>query len=285
MAVVLRVTLPGGRSILLCADQEYAGFRSLLDARADLRANILVYPHHGGLTGAGDEEAFARELAEAVRPELVIFSHGRDRAPKSEARGRSGCAQCQYWPSDSGALHTAVKELFGRSSPGGVATRRLAAVPRRSGWSQLRRVATTPFGLHPAAAAVRRCAPTVCARAGPGWDLHRHDAARRRRFAATITERVVAAVALSEVQREELLYDIKGGSLRSPPAPAAGGRKRPSSRAPNPVDRRSRITCDGFPRPSPERLTLHPTRPLRCSLRTPEPPRPIQQLSRTSSAS
>src|SRR4051794_18618931 len=31
---------------------------------------------------------------------------------------------------------------------------------------------------------------------------------------------------------EHLLYDIKGGSLRSPPAPAAGGRKRPSSPAP-----------------------------------------------------
>jgi hypothetical protein len=32
--------------------------------------------------------------------------------------------------------------------------------------------------------------------------------------------------------REDLLYEFKGGSLRSPPAPAAGGRKRPSSPAP-----------------------------------------------------
>ena len=31
--------------------------------------------------------------------------------------------------------------------------------------------------------------------------------------------------------REHILYEIKGGSLRSPPAPAAGGRKRPSSPA------------------------------------------------------
>jgi hypothetical protein len=29
--------------------------------------------------------------------------------------------------------------------------------------------------------------------------------------------------------REDLVYDFKGGSLRWPPAPAAGGRKRPSS--------------------------------------------------------
>ena len=38
--------------------------------------------------------------------------------------------------------------------------------------------------------------------------------------------------AAAALRREDLLYDIKGGSLRSPPAPAAGGRKRPSSPAP-----------------------------------------------------
>jgi hypothetical protein len=27
---------------------------------------------------------------------------------------------------------------------------------------------------------------------------------------------------------DDFLYDVKGGSLRSPPPPAAGGRKRPS---------------------------------------------------------
>ena len=79
MAVVLRVSFPGGRSVLLCADQEFAGFRHLLDCGSDLQADILVYPHHGGLTGAQDEEAFARELTSAVKPRLVIFSHGRTR--------------------------------------------------------------------------------------------------------------------------------------------------------------------------------------------------------------
>ena len=33
----------------------------------------------------------------------------------------------------------------------------------------------------------------------------------------------------SEQPREDLLYEFKGGGLRPPPAPAAGGRKRPSS--------------------------------------------------------
>ena len=38
--------------------------------------------------------------------------------------------------------------------------------------------------------------------------------------------------------REELLYDIKGGGLRPPPAPAAGGRKRPSSPGATPMSLR-----------------------------------------------
>jgi beta-lactamase superfamily II metal-dependent hydrolase len=86
MSVMLRVSLPGGRSVVLCADQEYAGFKKLFDRENDLCADILVYPHHGGLTGASDEEAFARELARAMQPELVIFSHGRTkhRNPRPE---------------------------------------------------------------------------------------------------------------------------------------------------------------------------------------------------------
>lgn len=98
MAVVLRVAVPEGRSVLLGADLDYQGFRTLLDANAfDPRSDVLVYPHHGGLTGAPDEEAFAGELACAVDPELVVFSHGRDRYenPRPEVvRGvRSGRAQ------------------------------------------------------------------------------------------------------------------------------------------------------------------------------------------------
>ena len=39
-------------------------------------------------------------------------------------------------------------------------------------------------------------------------------------------------VSSCRVSGEQFLYPFKGGSLRSPPAPAAGGRKRPSSPAP-----------------------------------------------------
>ena len=45
----------------------------------DLRAPILVYPHHGGLPGAGTDPAeHARKLLAAVDPRVVIFSIGRE---------------------------------------------------------------------------------------------------------------------------------------------------------------------------------------------------------------
>jgi beta-lactamase superfamily II metal-dependent hydrolase len=83
LAVVLRVASIDGRSVLLGADLDRAGFMRLIDnPEVDLRADVLVYPHHGGLTGAGStdgEQDFARRLTEAVSPEVVMFSNGRGR--------------------------------------------------------------------------------------------------------------------------------------------------------------------------------------------------------------
>lgn len=83
MAVVVRVAYPQGRSVLLCADLDSGGIETLVgDPECDLTADILVYPHHGGLVGAGNagrERALATALAKAVDPEIVIFSNGRER--------------------------------------------------------------------------------------------------------------------------------------------------------------------------------------------------------------
>jgi beta-lactamase superfamily II metal-dependent hydrolase len=83
VAVVLRVGQVDGRSVLIGSDLDHAGFRVLLDDPGiDLTADVLVYPHHGGLTGAGDktrEQEFARDLARATNPEIVVFSNGRER--------------------------------------------------------------------------------------------------------------------------------------------------------------------------------------------------------------
>ncbi|MEA2276317.1 MAG: competence protein ComEC [Solirubrobacteraceae bacterium] len=77
MAGVLRVDQPDGRSVLLCADVNHTQLTELVKT-ADLHSTVLVYPHHGGLSGSGDEEAFAHALTTAVGPDVVIFSHGRD---------------------------------------------------------------------------------------------------------------------------------------------------------------------------------------------------------------
>ncbi|MEJ7590288.1 MAG: MBL fold metallo-hydrolase [Planctomycetaceae bacterium] len=42
-----------------------------------LSAPILVYPHHGGLSGSGSSEKFASDICEMFSPEVVIFSIGR----------------------------------------------------------------------------------------------------------------------------------------------------------------------------------------------------------------
>jgi hypothetical protein len=56
--------------------------------------------------------------------------------------------------------------------------------------------------------------------------------------------------------RDDFLYDIKGGGLRPPPAPATGGRKRPSSPAPRTrrAARRPRTVPPRTPGPLAERL-------------------------------
>lgn len=82
LAVVLRVSLPGERAVLFGSDLDHSGFRQLME-QVDVTADILVYPHHGGLSGAGSaegEEAFATDLTVAVNPAVVVFSNGRSQA-------------------------------------------------------------------------------------------------------------------------------------------------------------------------------------------------------------
>jgi hypothetical protein len=49
---------------------------------------------------------------------------------------------------------------------------------------------------------------------------------------ATASMQRGSAESVGREQREDLLYDIKGGSFRPPPSAAAGGRTRPSSQTP-----------------------------------------------------
>ncbi|WP_368860005.1 ComEC/Rec2 family competence protein [Streptomyces capoamus] len=77
MSAVVRIELDGKPAVLLPGDLDAKGFAEMQRANVDMSAPVLVFPHHGGRSGASDNKAFAIDLARAVRPRLVIFSHGR----------------------------------------------------------------------------------------------------------------------------------------------------------------------------------------------------------------
>ncbi|UNU22098.1 MBL fold metallo-hydrolase [Microcoleus vaginatus PCC 9802] len=67
------------RVAILGADIDQVGLDQLLKERSDLKADILVFPHHGGKPGGADGKAFAQQLCDLVKPNLVVFSIGRGR--------------------------------------------------------------------------------------------------------------------------------------------------------------------------------------------------------------
>ena len=79
ISAVICVAVSGSRLALLPGDLDGVGLTDLLEKSEDLRAPILVYPHHGGLPGGMDPRDFGDALLSAVSPELVVFSIGRGR--------------------------------------------------------------------------------------------------------------------------------------------------------------------------------------------------------------
>ncbi|MFD8648289.1 ComEC/Rec2 family competence protein [Streptomyces mirabilis] len=79
LSVVLRVSIDDEPVALLPGDIDAAGLRRMLSRQTDATAHTLVYPHHGGGNGSASHARFVQDLASATRPELVIFSMGRDR--------------------------------------------------------------------------------------------------------------------------------------------------------------------------------------------------------------
>ena len=81
MSAVVRVVLEGKNLAFLAGDMGAAGLKYLTENDVDLSADVLVFPHHGGLPeGAGTSpqmEQFALDLLEAVKPRTVVFSIGR----------------------------------------------------------------------------------------------------------------------------------------------------------------------------------------------------------------
>ena len=78
ISAVISITVGGATLALLPGDLDGVGLADLMENGADIRASVLVYPHHGGRPGGSTEPGlYARTLIGAVNPKLVVFSIGR----------------------------------------------------------------------------------------------------------------------------------------------------------------------------------------------------------------
>jgi beta-lactamase superfamily II metal-dependent hydrolase len=77
MSVVIKVIYGSRPVALLTGDLDQVGVEHLQREGEDLRAEVLVFPHHGGTPGGANPKEFAESLCNAVNPEIVVFSIGR----------------------------------------------------------------------------------------------------------------------------------------------------------------------------------------------------------------
>jgi len=66
---------PNQTLALLGGDLTFLGWKRLREQKRNLRADVLVVPHHGSTTGAADDFS-PRQLAEVVRPRFALISVG-----------------------------------------------------------------------------------------------------------------------------------------------------------------------------------------------------------------
>ena len=79
ISAVILVCFAGRRVALITGDLDKVGLKHLVETNPSLAADVLVFPHHGGLAGGSGPTAadFARELTSAVNPQCVAISLGR----------------------------------------------------------------------------------------------------------------------------------------------------------------------------------------------------------------
>lgn len=123
MSAVVRVWSGDSPRILVAGDIDQVGLDDLLENNSDVRADVLVFPHHGGRPGRASPAAFAESIATAVEAKLVVFSIGRGRygTPRPEIiaavlrvtdRAHIACTQLSTHcatelPTTAPGLHTA----------------------------------------------------------------------------------------------------------------------------------------------------------------------------------
>ena len=79
ISAVIRLCNAAGPIALLTGDLDSVGLEDLLRAGGAYDAPVLVFPHHGGGTGATDVQGHVNRLVARVQPRVVVFSIGRSR--------------------------------------------------------------------------------------------------------------------------------------------------------------------------------------------------------------
>jgi len=73
---VIRVVRGNESIALFPGDLDEAGLQEIENEKTSISANVLVFPHHGGLPGK-DAVGFTSTLCKLVKPQVVLFSNGR----------------------------------------------------------------------------------------------------------------------------------------------------------------------------------------------------------------
>lgn len=77
MSAVVLIEHNGNKVCLLAGDADRRSLDRMIEHGADLHAQVLIFPHHGGRAAVSDNRSFARDLVSSVEPSLVLFSLGR----------------------------------------------------------------------------------------------------------------------------------------------------------------------------------------------------------------
>lgn len=77
ISACIRVDYNGNAAALLTGDMDEISLDSCINSNAKLTAPIVVFPHHGGLSGGPNSTNFAAKLMAETKPNRVLFSIGR----------------------------------------------------------------------------------------------------------------------------------------------------------------------------------------------------------------
>jgi competence protein ComEC len=106
-SLVVRIDV-GARRLLLAGDVEAAAERALVESGAELRADVIVLPHHGSRTSS------SRDWIRAVQAEVAVASapcRGRFGMPHPEVLGRARDADLPvWWTGRDGAVMVGLAE-------------------------------------------------------------------------------------------------------------------------------------------------------------------------------